>query len=264
MRYLRRVVFTFLCCLLIPAVSSAAVVGHWKFDGNGNNEVGGSPAAVLNGSAAWQASGGVLGGYVYIPSGSDWVSVPYNALFDLPTSFTIEFWFRQRQDQAFRQDLVYKGTLGGNNFNFYIFRQLWDQFNSGPIIVGYSDAVPSWNQTSNPNDMSHGDWHYVAYTKSATAQVYYLDGIPIHMSTHTDPAVTPALPIIVGDTAVDTDIDELRISNHTKTGEEIDDFYQSIVNPEPASVPTLGMFGFIALFLILVLGGRKFLHRRTA
>jgi hypothetical protein len=103
-----------------------------------------------------------------------------HAAFDLPDSFTIEFWFRQRSNQSFSQDLVYKGT-STDNYNFYIFRQLWNQFNDGPVIAGFtSNDTGFWKQVSNPNQLAHDVWHYVAYTKDANGHAYCLDGNLIH------------------------------------------------------------------------------------
>lgn len=261
MSYLRKRFFVILCCLLFPGLSIAAVVGEWKFDGNGNNEVGGNPAATLVGAASWQATGGISGGYLYVPSDTDWASIAHNAVYDLPVNFTIEFWFRQRSDQSFQQRLVYKGS-DPNNYNFNIFRRLWDEFNDGAIIAGYTAAGPSWKQTSNPNDLAHNEWHYVVYVKNGSTQAYYLDGVEIHMSSHPENALTPALPIIVGDSAVDTDFDELRISNHALSEEEIQANYDSLTT-EPSPVPTVGEWVLALLATLLAFAGMASLRRRT-
>ncbi|MBI4273063.1 hypothetical protein HY621_04405 [Candidatus Uhrbacteria bacterium] len=200
---------------LFPLFSNAddGLIGYWKFDGNGANEVAGSPAAALQSNAVFRSTGGKLGGYLYIPAQGDSVKIPYVSMFDLPNSFTIEFWFRQRANQSFFQDLVYKGTPI-NNYNFRVFRQLWNENNFGPIITGYtSSQTRYWTQTSNPNQLVHNEWHHVAFTKDATQSAYYLDGMLVHSSIQADPAVTGAHDIMVGGSAVDTDIDNLRIYN---------------------------------------------------
>lgn len=198
------------------------LIGHWKFDGNGVNEVTGSSDAVVIGNATFNASGGKLGGYAYVPSGSDWLKIPYQSWFDLPDNFTIEFWFRQRAEQSFAQNLVYKGT-GSNTYNFKIFRQLWNQYNYGPIITGFTASTTGyWTQTSNPNQLAHGEWHHVAYTKSQNGAAYYLDGALVHeINDYTGSAKVPAVDIIVGDSAVDTDFDNLRIYNRLLNQAEI-------------------------------------------
>ncbi|MEK7500928.1 MAG: LamG-like jellyroll fold domain-containing protein [Patescibacteria group bacterium] len=203
--------------ITIPEPPRIPPIGHWKFDGNGNNEVAGGSSAVIVGNATFNSTGGRFGGYAYIPSQGDSIKIPYNTIFDLANSFTIEFWFRQRSNQSFAQDLVYKGTPI-NNYNFRIFRQLWNEYNLGPIIVGYTAVNTGyWSQTSNPNQLSHGSWHHVAYTRNASEAAYYLDGALIHSLNLTQypeysgPAKTPAVDIIIGGSAVDTDIDNLRI-----------------------------------------------------
>lgn len=219
-------------CLAPPAppsqpAPSASPIGHWKFDGNGNNEIAGSPAAVIVGNASFKPDGGKMNGYAYIPTGSDWLKIPYNSIFDLPDAFTVEFWFRQRADRSFLQDLVYKGTPI-NNYNFRIFRQLWNQNNFGPIITGYTAVRTGyWSQTSNSNQLAHGAWHHVAYTKDANGSAYYLDGVLIHRldtTKYTDysgSAKTPPADIIIGDSAVDTDIDDLKIYNRALNANEV-------------------------------------------
>ena len=203
------------------------LVGHWKFDGNGVNEISGRPSAVAVGSASFNSSGGRIGGYGYIPANTDYFRVPYNSAYDLPDSFTVEFWFRQRADRNFLQNLVYKGNPT-NNYNFYIYRQLWNESNYGPVIAGHTAANTGyWTQTSNPNQLSHNAWHHVAYTKSTSGQAYYLDGVLIHSKDFSQypeyggPARTPASDIIIGDSAVDTDIDDLKIYNRALTASEI-------------------------------------------
>lgn len=210
-----------------PSTTNPSLIGWWKFDGNGNNEVSGRPAAITVGRASFNSSGGKLGGYAYIPGSSDYVKIPYNRVFDLPDTFTVEFWFRQRADQSFNQDFVYKGN-GQNNYNFKIFRYLWNQYNSGAVIAGHTAANTGfWTQASNPNQLEHGVWHHVLYTKSATAQTYYLDGNLVHTKDFTQypeyggHARTPQTDIIIGDSAVDTDIDNLKIYNRALSANEV-------------------------------------------
>jgi len=215
--------------LSTSVLAEEGLLGHWKFDGNGNNEVAGGQAAVVVGSTSFQTSGGQVSGYAYIPSSSDWLKIPYNSSFDMQT-YTISFWFRQRSDQSFAQNLVYKGN-GPTNYNFYIFRQLWNQYNFGPVITGFgSSSTGYWRQTSNPNNMTHGQWHHVAFKRDTTSAAYYLDGKLIHGSSggeYAEPTAMPHVDIIIGDTAVDTDIDDLKIYNRSQSETEILSYYLS-------------------------------------
>lgn len=213
----------FIFCLNPADVSAeAGLVGHWKFDGSGTNEVASGPAAVTSGGATFKTDGGKIGGYAHVPAAGDYVSIPYSSVFDLPDSYTIEFWFRQRAARSSMQHLVYKGNPT-NNYNFNIFRQLWNQYNTGPVIAGYTRSSNGyWTQVSNGNDMAHGEWHHVALTKSSSKTAYYLDGKLIHENTSdVGPAVTPAADIILGKTAIDTDFDNLRIYNRLLTLDEV-------------------------------------------
>lgn len=218
-----------LAAFLITVNVHAAIKGEWKFDGNGDNAQGGNAATIVNG-ASFFTSGGISGGYGYVPTGADYFQIAHNAIFSLPDAFTVEFWFRQRSDQGFLQDLVFKGS-SPNNYNYRIYRQLWDGSNDGPVIAGYSSAGPAWNQLSNQNDLAHNVWHHVAHVKSATGQAYYLDGKLVHSSNATAPALTSTDNIKIGTSAVDTDFDELRISDNAKTAAEIEDYYRSLTPP---------------------------------
>lgn len=204
---------------------SQTPIGHWKFDGNGNNEVSGGPTAVTVGSAVFNSSGGKYGGYAYLPSTSDYVKIPYSSTFDFASAFTVEFWFRQRSNQSTTQDLVYKGT-SPNNYNFRVLRRLWDQYNFGEIIAGYTSATTGyWTQTSNPNQLAHNVWHHVVFTKDSSHSVYYLDGSLIYSSPDSPQAKTPASDIIVGNPAIDTDIDNLKIYNRALSSSEASQNY---------------------------------------
>ena len=201
--------------------SSSGPIGYWRFEGNGTSYVSGAPSATPVNGAVFRTSGGKSGGYAYLPASADYFRIPYNSMFDLPTSFTVEFWFRQRSNQSFYQPLVYKGSPS-NNYNWNIFRQLWNTYNFGPIITGFTSASTGyWNQTSNPNQLSHNTWHHIAYTKDASGTAYYLDGSLIHSLSTTESARTPATDIHIGNGAVDTDIDELKIFNRAISSSEV-------------------------------------------
>lgn len=206
--------------IVAPATASGAPpIGYWKFDGNGNNEIAGSPNATTVASAVFQSTGGKFGGYAYVPSSADSLKISYNKIFDLPNSFTIEFWFRQRSNQSFNQNLVYKGNPP-NNYNFNIFRNLWNQANNGAVIAGSTAAGTGyWHQVSNQNEPPHNAWHHVVYTKTTSGAAYYIDAILIHSRDYakdqsmeySGPVKTPNVFIAIGNPAPDTDFDNLRI-----------------------------------------------------
>jgi len=218
------------------SATPSTLVGEWKFDGNYDNSISGKPAGAVIGSPTAYTTGGISGGYLYVPTSADGLSIPDYSDVDLPTSFTVEFWFRQRANQSFAQDLVYKGT--STTYNFRVFRQLWNQYNFGPIIAGFrSNVTGYWKQASNANQLAHNIWHHVAYTKDASGHAYYLDGTLINSQSTTDAAKTNNEPIKIADSAVDTDIDELRISSVAQTSTEISNYYNSLDNTAP-STPT--------------------------
>lgn len=215
-----------------------SLLGYWKFDNSIKNEITGSPDAVSVGSPRFVAVGGRAdGGYVSLPTANDYLKIPYSSIFDLPDTFTIEFWFRQRNSQSFLQDLIKKGTPP-NRFNFYIFRQLNDQNNKGPVITGYTARDTGyWTQTSNGNDLAHEVWHQVVFVKYLSGRAYYLDGVLTHKDDTSSPvALTPAEPIIIGGgKTVDTDFDNLKIYNRALTEAEV---RQNGGFPPPPPPPT--------------------------
>ena len=215
--------------ITVPVAPPAAPpIGYWKFDGNGTNEITGNPSAVTVGNATFKASGGKFGGYLYMPANNDYAKIPYNSMFDLQ-NFTVELWFRQRSNQGFNQNLIYKGTPI-NNYNFNVFRNLWNQYNNGPVIAGSTAAGTGyWHQVSNQNEPPHNAWHHVVYTKTTEGAAYYIDGVLIHSRNYAadrspeyaGPVKTPAVDIIIGNPAPDTDIDNLRIYNYALSRGEV-------------------------------------------
>lgn len=136
----------------------------------------------------------------------------------------MEFWFRQFSDQDFIQNFIYKGECISGNFlsgNFYIYRSLWNEYNNGPVKARYKDVDGTWHTVTNLNDLAHGRWHHVVYTKDAAEHAYYLDGELIYKTEATVDAEINTEPIIVGDTAVNTDFDELRIYDQALTAWEV-------------------------------------------
>lgn len=224
-----------------PTSPATSPIGFWKFDGGGNNEITSAPNAVSVGSAAFKTSGGKFNGYLYLPGSSDYGKIPYNSMFDLPNSFTVEFWFRQRSNQSFNQSLVYKGTPT-NNYNFNIIRYLWNEYNHGAVIAGSTVAGTGyWHQASNNNEPPHNAWHHVVYTKTPTSIAYYIDGALINSDSFTvsseygGPVKTPAVDIIIGNPAPDTDIDNLRIYNYALNSGEVQYNYAENISPSASS-----------------------------
>lgn len=203
-------------------------ISEWKFDGNGSNEIDGMPYA-YEVQCDYVASGGVQGGYIHKPGTAGYVFIGHNEAYNLATSFTIEFWFRQYADHDEEQELMAKCNYldsPDDSCNFRIFRVLWNAFNAGAVKAGYEAAGvqgSGWRVVTNPNELAHGVWHHVVYTKDANvSHAYYLDGKPWHQSNYKmDDAQTNTLGIVIGYTAVNTDFDEVRIYNEPLSAEEV-------------------------------------------
>ena len=221
--------------LYSPSRDVGSTVGEWKFDNVNSttpisfpNTYSGPDAAAI-GSVTFEAAGGIYKGYAYIQTSYSYLQIAHDTLYDLPSTFTVEFWFRQRSDHDSTQNLVQKDYEG---YNFRIYRRAWagSSTDDGAIIAGFTSATDSgWKQVSNTNNPAHAVWHYVAYAKSATGHAYYIDGNLIDENLNMpDPAVANSYQSIqIGMDAVDTDIDELRISDFAKTAGNISAYYNS-------------------------------------
>ncbi len=107
---------------------------------------------------------------------------------------------------------------------------MWNTYNSGYIKAAYEGASEGtyWHQVSNINSLSHGKWHHIVYTKNAISHAYYLNGELISKSTQDmEDAAINRLPIIIGDTSVNTDFDEVRIYDQSLTEAEVSKRYNS-------------------------------------
>jgi len=208
--------------LLVPGVCRAgppAPLSEWKFDGDGLNQVAGMPAAVAVGGAVFRAAGGVDGGYAHVSAGTDWIQIASAPAYDLPTAFTVEFWFRQFADQGFVQRLLCKGD--DESANYAVRRLSWDEKDAGSLTAAHRSAAGLWRQVSDRDDLAHARWHHLVYTKNAAVHACYLDGERVDAAAAAENAETNASPILLGDTAVDTDFDELRIYDRALTAWEV-------------------------------------------
>ena len=203
----------------------SALVSEWKFDGNGSNEVPIRPSAVPQGAAMFYAQGGVEGGFAHIPASTDHIRIPHSSFFDLPVTFTVMFWFRQYNDKDSYSDLLTKGSFD-DGYNFRIHRLA----GGGAVRashMGASGVWPSYVETSAP--LAHGCWHHVVYTKNATTHALYVDGVFTDSYQVFEDAWTNTSPIFVGQYAVETDVDELRIYDQAWTANKIARYYDRYV-----------------------------------
>ena len=215
--------------LAINPPAFSALVSEWKFDGDGSNEVPMRPSAVPQEDAVFYAEGGVEGGFAHIPASSDHIRISDSSFFHLPVSFTVMFWFRQYNDQAFYGDFVSKGDLtpGSETCNFRILRY----GGALNIIATYTGADSgAWV----PHLMvllpfAYGRWYHVAYTKSPNRHALYVNGQLLDYAEDPENAQTDTSPIIVGKYAVDTDFDELRIYDQAWTANQIAGYYHRYV-----------------------------------
>jgi PKD repeat protein len=209
--------------------ATANYIGNWTFDGNGNNGVSGKPAATIGDGAYYVPTGGINNtGYLKCPNTNSYAMVSDDGSYDLPDTFTIEFWFRQYEDYSASVSLIYKGT--SCDYNFQISRSLWDQYNHGTIKAAFSSTDTGGvcnNMVTNTqyNNASHGEWHYVAYVKGSTFHTYYIDGRLIYSTGESDQADQNDNAIFIGNGCNNTDFDEFKISSTPLTTQEIQTYY---------------------------------------
>ncbi len=219
---------------LQASVTSTAVVpplppiGHWKFDGTGSNEIAGGQFAEKFGDASFQPSGGKYGGFAYIRGSGDRMRILHRSTFNLPTAFTIEVWFRARATKSAAENLIYKGA--DPNYSFRIFREAGSEGTTGAIVAGYTDASTGvFKEVRSPNDLPHGAWHHVVFTKSAEGRAYYLDGVLVKSDYSESPdAQTSTDDIVIGKSMANTDFDNLKIYNYSLNAAEVAYSYSAI------------------------------------
>lgn len=233
-----------------PVAPAVPPLGYWKFDGSGSSEISGGPSAEEFADASFQPNGGKYAGYAYVPASGDSVKILHTSRFDLPTAFTVEFWFRQRSDRRVVQNLVSKGTE--SNYNFRVFREVWNASSTGSIVAGYTGGTGAWTELRSSNQLTHGAWHHVAFTKSSAGYAYYLDGSLAQANyAETSAARTPASDIVLGGTAVDTDFDNLKIYNYALNAAEVAHAYRA--TSASARTPTEQQLASIAAALSVLL-----------
>lgn len=240
--------------ILRATVASAAApppfppIGHWKFDGGGADEMtSGSVAEIIN-FASFQPAGGKYGGYAYIPAKEDSVKIAHHSKFDLPTAFTVEFWLRQRLDRSAAQNFVYKGI--DPNYNFRIFREAGD----GSIVAGYTAAATGeWKELRRSNQLAHGTWRHIVFTKSAEGRAYYLDGALVYADYSESPdAKTSINDIVIGGSAIDTDFDNLRIYNYALNAAQAAYVYRANVSTVHAPTAEEQLANIVATLSVLL------------
>lgn len=171
------------------------------------------------------ASGGIRGNCLYIPAQSDELIIPLGPEVLALEEFTVQFWFKQYSGYSITQNLIQKGNLSTQS-SFYIFRYPWDAYNTATVIAGHGTSMGQWNQVSNPNNLSFGEWHLVTYVKAQEWHGYWIDAKCIYTASITEEVYNTTDPIRIGVNAMALYFDELMIWNFYISESAIQEYYQ--------------------------------------
>lgn len=167
---------------------------------------------------------------------TDYLSTADDAAFDGLSNFSIEFWFNADVTDDDRQPVTKWGATLASD-------QSWRCITAGSkmtLVIGNGSATGSITPSST---FSTGTWYYIAFTYNAAAAAgsrgkVYINGADVTSSDSTPSSMlagTAQFRIGTRDGAPgatafwDGKVDEVRISNSTRSAGEIDAYYNPVV-----------------------------------
>jgi sialidase-1 len=214
-----------LCVIALVGIASCAgaggvtkeMVGWWKFDGNGKNEIAKGAEAALAGGPKFEGSG-KIGGCLTFDGVDDNAFIEGN--YDLPV-YTICVWYQVNADVLKRMDLVSAyapGVMHGVLLELNLdgtFRYLhrFPLGQSGGVNINTEEAYKD------------GKWHHVAIVKAPETITIYVDGVPVQTAEETSKSPGDTFGVSLGcldnERALDRllvgKLDDLRIYNAALT-----------------------------------------------
>ncbi len=156
---------------LLPLNASAALVSHWKFEGNFNDEVGGN-----SGSAA-----GTTGSFQAGMDGQGWKSAGQGSVALVPdannldvSQFTIEAWIKLDGLNLWNSAFIWKGNSAGQDssspFSLAV-RGTFDGNNAGKLLTTIGDGS-NGQYLLGQTALSLGVFHHVAVSVEAAQSVF--------------------------------------------------------------------------------------------
>ncbi len=198
-------------------------VGLWDFEGSTGNAVPSKPSITLYGSSSIQISGGVNNsGYLHLAAASNtYAEIPYDTSYD-GTGLSFEFWMKSTGDYIDNQDIIRK-----KDNNYWVFRNLWNQYNDGPVKASFQRTGGLYTTATNTNDLSHWKWHHIAVVLGSNSIGYYLNGEHIWTASSTEGPKTGVANITLGDPnePVELHLDHLQFYNKMLSSNDVLNIY---------------------------------------
>jgi PKD repeat protein len=196
---------------------------HYEFY-NFSDSLNHSPNGIPIGNA-YIVSNGIVGSGLFVQSETSEFIIPHvDGLITLD-EFTIQFWFKQNEQQTITQNLIQKGNISSQS-TFNIFRYPYDAFNTADVIAGHANEFGQWEQVSNPNSLNFGEWHLVTYVKAQEWHGYWIDAKQIYSTPIANQVYNSSDPIRIGLNAINLYFDELMIWNYVLDQQYIVEYYQ--------------------------------------
>ena len=254
---MKKLLVSLLLVAFVSSVASAALVAHYKFDGDMTDSSGNGFDATVNGNDKYLWEAGVDGSAVNNHvAGSDLnISVPVAALSTISTQATFAFWTQLTylSDSSLQTGYFFNGTSGGAQLAYArpykqgsgVYPNITMLYNIG-TSTGYT-----WWSNFDETIGARDEWGHVAITFDAAAgtESIYVNGVL--MAAYSSTAVLP-IDTIAG-------IDSFAIYSNGSAGSwnsfhgKMDDFriYDNALSaaevaalvPEPTTIALLGLGG---------------------
>ncbi|MBU0758501.1 MAG: DUF2341 domain-containing protein, partial [Nanoarchaeota archaeon] len=164
--------------------------------------------------------------------GGDYISVTDSLVLRLGTKQTIELWVRIDGTPGDWTRMLGKGASGTRNYG------LWRETDGDILYQIYGSATCNFYDNGGPgsddNIAAGSGWRHVVATYDGTTGRVYIDGIEVHYSNCGTTPFTSADPLTIGYATFHTymmgAVEEIRVSNVTRTADWINQSYQLIEN----------------------------------
>jgi hypothetical protein len=158
------------------------------------------------------------GSSLYLDGTGDYLTIPSSTAFDFGAGgFTVEFWINTTQTTS-NATLIGR-NWGGSPYTGGWVIQLNGNSNSAMVIYWADYSTTSPFMTANTTSYRDGYWHHIAWVRSGTSFVLYIDGTSVATATNATSFGSVNKNISIGDDLTfgprgySGYIDELRITN---------------------------------------------------